>query len=540
MQGTDQKTAQELMESVSLELDTDLRLHPQKLELGRAELLTDALTLPFTDIEKRLTDYIMNSTESEKPLLQRSMKAYLAKLNANPMIPLSFRLKVLSAFERDLELFDAEMTAAVLNAHKIGVDLVQKAARDEPSYYRVLVDMISNALELAIKMLRLGLEHYRAPAVITNRQSFVLMRLGLTMLHALPAGAADERNRLQQAVCNHELLRILDFFSKSAIEQKMIWNELQHHVGTLEAHLMRKGSSSSHLKGNTFLATNIAKPNVSGSILTELPAAFEYDAIVIGVDNFIDRLVTAVNRVETVLQDPRLQKKDLFTEEGLHTTIIGGNALLNALRSQQRASARQDYSGTRVIIEWKANKAFTDAHTLLALDNYEFAPSERVNPAAWSVSNISNTGVGLERIGEAPIEQGVGAIIGLGWIPHRGEPALGEIKWIKHPKSGEQRIGIEFLRRKFSLFKGVLIGGSTEEMGANRSWPVLVRAGDPYHLAIFPDNRIFKNMVFLLHNEKKSAHFKVVEIMRSGTNFAQCKISTVAELDNGKEHTLQF
>jgi len=57
-QGTSTEDANRLMETVSFELDTDLRLHPQKLELGKAELLTDALTLPFTDIEKRLSQYI--------------------------------------------------------------------------------------------------------------------------------------------------------------------------------------------------------------------------------------------------------------------------------------------------------------------------------------------------------------------------------------------------------------------------------------------------------------------------------------------------
>jgi len=113
-QGTSTEDANRLMETVSFELDTDLRLHPQKLELGKAELLTDALTLPFTDIEKRLSQYVSGSSKDEKILLQKSIKSYLAKLNSNPLIPLHYRLKVLGRFERELELFDAEMTAAVL------------------------------------------------------------------------------------------------------------------------------------------------------------------------------------------------------------------------------------------------------------------------------------------------------------------------------------------------------------------------------------------------------------------------------------------
>ena len=195
-----------LSDSVSLELDTDLRLHPQQLELGTAELLTDALLLPYGNIEKQLKQFAISASENEAEQLRKSMKNFLGRLNANPHIPLSFRMKVLNNFERELELFDGEMTTAVLNAHKIGVDLVQKAARDEPSYYKFLVDMISNAIELAVKLLLMSLEHYRAPAVITTRQLFELARLGLSVAGALDNKLQDKKHRLYKVICNYELL----------------------------------------------------------------------------------------------------------------------------------------------------------------------------------------------------------------------------------------------------------------------------------------------------------------------------------------------
>jgi len=530
-QGTSSESAKKLMETVSFELDTDLRLHPQKLELGRAELLTDALTLPFMDIEKRLNQYVIGTSGTEKLVLQKSMKAYLAKLNANPLIPLHFRLKVLGHFERELELFDSEMTAAVLNAHKIGVDLVQKAARIEPSYYRVLVVMVANALELAVKMLRIGFERYQSPAVLTNRQSFDLMRLGLSVLPALPEDAVSERDRLRKAVSSHEFLRMLDFYGKSEAEQKMTWRELQHHVGTLEPKLIRKGDSSPELADETYMSTNLIQPNKSATVISKLPDECIADTVIIPLDKFVDRMVTAINRVETVLKSPDLQQNDLFTEEALYTTIVGGNAILDTLREKERAGDRKDYSGTRLIIEWDSKRAFKESHTAVILDEYQYAPSDRINPSAWSVVDISQHGVGLERVSEEGFELGVGAMVGLSWIPHKNEPMLGTVRWIKETKSGEHRMGIKFLQQKLKLYKGTMLGHATDEdINQSRSWPVLIKPGTPHHTAVFPECKVFKNMAFMLSHEGKGAHFKVVKVMKTGPNFSFCKVAPVEEM----------
>lgn len=534
-QGTSNETAKKLIETVSFELDTDLRLHPQKLELGRAELLTDALTLPFMDIEKRLNQYIMGASSVEKQMLQKSMKAYLAKLNANPLIPLQFRLKVLAQFERELELFDHEMTAAVLNAHKIGVELVQKAARTEKGYFPVLVNMVSNALELAVKMLRIGFENYQSPAVLTNRQCFDLMRLGLSVAPLLEETSSAEKERLLKTISSHEFLRMLDFYGKSKKEQQMTWEELVCHVGTLQPRLIRKGDSPpADLKDDTFMVTNFLRPNETAKVLSKLPDEIASDMVVIPLDQFVDRIVTAINRVETVMKSTELQKNDLHTEEALNRTIVGGNAILETLRTKDRGADRRDYSGTRLIMEWDAAKAFKEAHTAIILSEYEYAPSHSSEGGAWSVINISERGVGLERIShDQDIKFGVGAIIGMSWIPHKGEPMLGTVRWIKEPKVGEQRLGIQFFQQNFKLYKGVLLGTKDDE-NLQRNWPVLVKPGKETHTAVFPDPKVYKNMTFMLMNEGKGAHFKVIDVMKKGPNYSFCKIKPAEELASGK------
>ncbi|MDQ7010583.1 MAG: hypothetical protein Q9M29_02055 [Mariprofundaceae bacterium] len=527
--------ARKLLETVSFELDTDLRLHPQRLELGKADLLTDALTLPFTDIEKRLAQYIAGSSPAETEHLRKSMKNYLARLNSNPLIPLHFRMKVLNRFERELELFDAEMTAAVLNAHKIGVGLVQKAARTQPTYYRVLVDMVSNALELAVKLLRLSLEQYQAPAVIATRQVFDLARLGLTVMPTLGEEAAAERARLCKAVASHEFLRMLDFYGKSHSAQKMAWQELQHHIGILEPRFCRKGEAPPAIADSTILVTNMSRPNDAAKVVSKLPASMQTDAIIIPIDAFVDRLVTAIDRVESVLHSADKQKSDLHTEEALHTTIIGGNAILDTLRTKDRVDERKDYAGSRVILNWDAAKAIVESHTALVMSDYEYAPSERSNVEAWSVVNINAHGCGLERLHYEPLDLGVGALIGLSWIPHKGEPMLGIIRWIKEPKPGEQLMGVEFFKGKYKLVKGAMLGGGSEDMTEKRAWPLLIRPGKKYHTVLFPESRIFKKMTFVLSHEGRTGHFQVLEVVEAGPNYSLCKIGLARELSTSQE-----
>jgi len=534
MQGTDNEKAVRLMETVSFELDTDLRLHPQKLELGKAELLTDALTLPFTDIEKRLNQYIAGSSNDEKKQLQKSIKSYLAKLNANPMIPLHYRLKVLGRFEKELELFDSEMTAAVLNSHKIAVELVQKAAQNESTYHLVLVNMVSNALELAVKMLRIELEQYHSPAVLTTRQVFDLMRLGLSVVPVLSEQDISERKRLFQAVSNHEILRMLDFHSKTPHAQKITWQELQHHSGILEPQFVRKGKTSSELPNDTYITTHCGRPNDAAKIYSKLPSSFEVDMIIFPANAFIDRLVTAIDRVENVLKNPALQHNDLHTEEALQATIVGGNAILNTLRERQRTCERKNNTGTRTALEWDAGKAFVEASRAMALDEYEYAPAQYANREPWTVLDISKHGCALERLSDHMHEASVGSLIGLNWMPHNKEPMLGFIRWMKEIKPGEQRMGIEFFQNDFKLYKGAILGGGSADTSAARSWPVLVKAGKPYHTALFPDYRMFHDMVFLLTQDGKGAHFKVVEVKQSGANYCICAIAPVKELPTSK------
>ncbi len=516
------------MDAVSFELDTDLRLHPQRLELGKAELLTDALRLPFVDIDKQLSRYIAGTDAVSAEVLRRQMKSYLARLNSNPLIPLHFRLKVIHRFENEVELFDAEMTAAVLNAHKIGVDMVQKAARNEPSYYPVLAQMLSSAIELAVRQLRLSLERYQAPAVITTRQVFDLARLGLSILPLLADDAEDEKARLQRSICAHELLRLLDFYGKSSIDQQLIWKELQRHIGLLKPRLCRRDEPAPMIADGAVMVTSLARPNDAAKIMAALPAPLIADCLAVPMNAFIEALVADVARAEQAMHDAR--HTDLYTEEALHATLIGGNAILSAVRIKPRGPDRLENAGTRVVLEWNPRQSFIESFAAMQLSNYEHAPSGRDLTHAWMVTNISDKGVGLERTSGKPLTLGVDALVGLGWMPHHSEPMLGFIRWIKEPKPGEQRMGIAFFGQGYKLFRGSLLGGRAEDayLAERRSWPVLLKPGKHFHTAIFPENRIFRAMAFMLSQKEKMGYFKVAEVTKTGPNYCICKVVPAA------------
>ena len=511
----DKNSGSESTSSAPLELDNDLRLHAQRLQLGQAELLTDALTLPFSNIENRLAQFVISSSNEESEQLRRSMKQYLGRLNSNPLIPLQFRMKVLNRFEQQLDLFDGDMTAAVLNSHKIAVEMVQKAARSNDSYYPILVDMLSNSIELALKLLQISLEKYQAPAIIATRQFFELARLGLGVAAALDHQHQIKVKRLHVAICKFELLRLLDFYGKTIEEQSQTWKELQFHIDCLQAYLCRSSEPHQTFNGSRFLVSNLNRPNDAAKVLTELPDQLDYDCILIPVDTLISRISLAVEHIQGLLSSKERQK-DLYTEEAMLTTLVGGTAILNALKSGKRESNRRDVPETHISIEWNPGKALS----LLDSDVDNRRPDNRTNQ--WLVINSNRKGACIERLSSNSLEGYVGCLIGLHWLPESELPRLAFIRWAKEVKSGEQRLGIEFLQGRLQLVKGMILAGG-ENMDLNRSWPVLITAaGKGFYTALFPDNRIYRNMTFALMKDNKRAHYRISRIVKKGPNYSLC------------------
>jgi len=525
--------------SVPMELDHNLRLHAQRLELGKAELLTDTLTLPFTDIESRLTRFVIGSSAEESEQLRKSIKHYLGRLNANHLIPLTFRMKVLKRFEQELDLFDGDMTAAVLNSHKIAVEMVQQAAINNASYYPVLIDMVSSAIELALKLLHISLQRHQGPAIIAIRQFFELAKLGLGLSTALDHTNQQKVERLHTAICKFELLRLLDFYGKTEEEQRLTWNELQHHIGSLHAHLCRRNENHESFSNKIFLVSNLHRPNDAAKVLQQLPDQFDFDCILIPVDMLIDRVTTAIEHVQSILNSHN-PHKELHTEVAMSTTLVGGKAILKALKNNPRQSIRHESHQGLFALELDSTKAFRQFSQLRK--GYHSSINTPEHQDGWQIIDISQHGTCIERLHARDFTDHVGKIIGLSFTGIDLEEQdnslppllkklghahfkLGFVRWAREIKPGEHRLGIEFLQGRMQTLEAMMLNGH-EDTELNHSWPVIITAaGKNSYSALFPNSRTYRNMTFSITKETRRAHYIIKQVLIKGENYSLCEIS---------------
>jgi len=531
--------------SAPLQLDVDLRLHPQLQELGRAALLTDALLLPFTDIEKRLAALAFGGSDEEVAQLCRSMKSYLGRLNANPHIPLKFRLEVLNRFEQELDLFDGEMTASVLNAHKIAILMVQEKAKTASSFYPVLVEMIANAIELSVKLLLLSLNSYRAQTIMATRQFFDLARLGLDVATVTDGHRCDGIQRLHQAICKHELLRRIDFFALPPSLQQRVWQELQCHIKLLHPCYYRQETALPESLQQEALVSNLNRPNNAAQFCLTPQQSMAFDAIIIPVHTFHERLQKASHHARTILQQPHNQSKNLHTEHELENTLLGTTTILRALSTKQRSEDRLVRNDIHIALEHIATAGIAKAFEKEPTESNEptdyaiirFGESGKKKQAhPWHIVNMHNNGICLECVSPGVGALVSGSLVGLDWLvpddvetaPFAGDaiPAwkkLGIIRWVKNSKPGEQSVGIEFLPGDYRLASGMMPGGN-KQTEAERTWPVLIRQHQGKRTMLLPETGIFRQTSLVIALGDKQAVFKVNQVMHVGNNYTECQI----------------
>jgi len=501
------------------ELETHVNPGTAYPYLGRASLLSDAIKRPFTDIDNRLSRHWGARSEHEAEQLRFDMKAYLSLLNTSPMIPLKFRLKVLKRFENELDLFDDNLAAALLNAYQIAAEMLQQTATRNPAYYPALIDVAANAMQMAIQFFRLTLETYQSPGIITIRRIFNLERLGLGALQAMPEGLEEARAHLQHLVARYELLRALDFFGKPPSEQKIIWQLLQKDGGELQPRFYRhQDAPPSRLPGKLFLLTILSRPD-QAPYVTHRPEKFPGDTILIPLSRFLSHLAEEYKKSKILLRDEDLQKKVMRTEDELQLTMIGSGLILNDLRMKERAK-RYQYRETRVYINGDLRRAFAGVEDTGKISRYTLAPFELNADNTWLIADISKTGLGLMRHSSSHADIEVGAMAGLKWPHHKGEPELGFIRWFKEPKPDEQHLGIEFLQGNFRLISASLTGaGAIVSLKMIPPWPVIAERRLDSLRIFSPEKNIFAGNILNLSNTEHPGPYKVHHIIRTGPNY---------------------
>jgi len=494
-------------------------------DLGKAKLLTEVLTEPFRDIEERLSQHWTARSEHTVNTLRFDMKSYLSRLNANPLIPLRFRLMVLNRFEEEMGLFDDHLVAALFNAYSIAVDLILEATVREPDeYFPLLVEVAADAVAAGIGLFRLSLETYQSPGIVPIRLIYNLERQGLSALHYLPAGSDTDSlsMRLQQLVARLELQKALDFFGKSPTEQKIIWQILQQHSGTLEPRFYQhRESPSLELTGRKFLLSNLSRPDQAPYLVSGRQEKFPGDVIVIPLVSFLTGLAKQYKEARLMLKSGEMQQKNMHTEEELQRIITGNALILGDLIPRDRAK-RFQYQEVVAHIEPDLKKA------LAGSSGKRFITAEASvsdggsgEESAWSIVDISRTGAGFKRyLSNAKSSLEIGALTGLRWPLRRGEPELGFVRWFREAGSGEQCIGIEFLQGNFLPASVSLTGAHA--IGSLRlvpPWPVIVEQRLGALRVFSPERNVSKGNVLHFSGSGVSGLYRVHHIIRTGPNY---------------------
>jgi len=299
----------------------------------------------------------------------------------------------------------------------------------------------------------------------------------------------------------------------------------------LQPRFYRDGESAAAMTDKSFLVSSINRPNEPARLLATLPDPLGNACIVIPMDAFMDRLHTALKRVTSVLENKALQKKDLHTEDALQTTLVGGSAILHALRNEKREGRAPSQSEAQVILEWDAARAFRSAFPGIA--DWWMGESDTADITAWSVTNISNHGIDIERISPDPLPYHVGSFVGLEWISGTKQPSVGFVRWFKEEKPGEHHLSIQFLKDQCQLAQATM-DAVDQGLRSKRTWPILIKPGKDSITAIFPDLHIARKMTFAISSKGKSVYFKVKDVIASGPNATVCRMVR-AKLTNTAE-----
>lgn len=517
-------------EKLQLELDETPPPHAQwqHLDLGNEGLLTDALKQSFSKIEKDLARFSLGKCSPEEiEDLRNRMKILLSKMNASPYLPLAFRMKVLLKFEEYSSLFDADLTTAFLCSHRLGIELILSEAEARPYLYRWGLKLANQALLMAIGAMRFRLNHHLTLPVRATHEALAIIRLGLAASEAATEDAMGEKKALLHSIATHELYRRMDWHGMSKEMKLRVSNEMPKHIHLLAPTLLRVGDPMPEGVEPPIMLTHLGKPHVRPEVVQHIPKERFDDIVFMSLKRFYTSVNMALQKAQRLSKDIAQQARDLQTEESLKDALIGGKAILQSLVSKPRSSIRKPVDQLHLLIETDAAKAFLHWYRGKVGKDAQIDASNIPGPLAWSVTDLSQGGVGLERMStmRAKEEIIVDAIVGLHWSPHKHDlPLLGFVRWHKRPKEDVEKVGIEFLREDFALVQVRMRAGGDAEWMEDRSFPILVRKGTKT-FALFPFKGMVRGSVFFVLQRQEPIYFHIDDVLSEGPNYTLCTFS---------------
>lgn len=388
--------------------------------------------------------------------------------------------------------------------------------------------MISKALELVIQLLDSMLKQYHSPSLIVVRQVLDLARLGLTV--ALLVEDEASVRRLHNAVVHHELLRCMDYYSKSPEVQAIIGQEISNYCGLIDPVLLRKGEQARRLNGEIFLITNLSKPGSRPNKSISLPSEAENDLIVMPLEAFLKKVVDDYNRASAVYANPEAQKKDLHTEKRCHDMMHGTKSIIHSMQKRLRRSGRRSVPGASLFVAQSASKAFARVHDKDSFVKEETLGSDEKKDL-WSVINVGKQGLVIESLERTSADFQIGHVVNLIWVGKKSYgPNIGRIRWKREIKHNEWRVGIEYFEPDCDVVRGTVIGRN--EHVNSGSWALLIERRDPSRVW-FPEPRVKEGMRFFEYIDGKGGiRCHVIKVLSKHGNYCLCEVEKDKQQDN--------
>lgn len=496
-------------------------------EIGKLEALTDVIKMMFQDIESRIEKYLVSMDEAEKDQLHKEMKRFLSRINANNMIPLQFRLKVLHSFGKEASFLDGSLTSSILDSYKVAILLLLEAAEDKQNYLLALSKMCGQAIQLAMRVSRLQLAEYHEPRVQVTKQVHAFARIGLGALDKVDRGPKRSMNEesIRYGLIWYELMRASDFFRLGKGGQELVYDSIEPYISQVSVEYCPKNQSAMMPSDHIFLVSYVDEKPKKPEWTDHLRVLHPSDRVILDITELLPMLKKQLSDVVEHMKNIEKQKSQLRTEIEIHNTHKVTMHLLSCMHVLPRKNNRHER-----------------AEALTLLSNFKMAlkkpnkPSFRVLPmmgdsdedddlaSQWTSTDVSKDGVGIETDEMIHMPE-VSSLVRIVWNNNAIKwPFWGILIWRRHSATrvGHTNAGIQFLH-------GVPNIGAMQSAGKGAKWQVLYsklhKAGQ---LMVWsPETNITQGMGVLMEINEQMFECKIVKILQRGSNYVSCHVNIV-------------
>jgi len=507
-------------------------------EIGQFSALTDAIILLFQDIETRLAKYLTSYDEDEKEELHRDMKRFLGRINANHLIPLKFRLRVLQSFSREAEFLDADLTYAILNAYKVAILHILDAAHEKPVYHLPLAKLCGDAITLAVRVTRLQLRLYREPSIQVTRHVHELTRLGLGALGKIDetSQASKFKESINHNLAWYELLSMANFFALTLEGQDILYDSLEPYISKVVPFYCPRRQSALSTQGHVYLVHEVGtgRPVPEWSDKGVQPI-HEWDRVILDISQLVPILRSQLQEAQAHMNDIEKQKRELRTEHELHMTLAVAKHLLTCLLDKPRKEERAPAKGQWTHVIGNMKRALTMPHK----PSFRLSPlhlaEEEEQRNTWNLTDMSKTGMSVET-DELKYLPDVTNVIRMVWPENdeeAGRPFWAQVMWRRQAaKGGPMRMGLQFLPPQITCWRRQPYGGNVEAGDRGNYFVLGAKLAKRKEFLIWThDKNIQAGSTFELEMNSQWRPCRVLRIIQVGANHVVCLTNILTQSD---------